>query len=90
MGRGAAVPKGGESRRIGSESSVDTLGEHFSCSGVIPGGLGVQGLGKEPSGEPTGGPAEWSVLSRLDFLTPWARPLVWEVPIRMAQEVGGS
>ena len=31
------------------------------------------------------------MLSRPDFLlTPWAKPRVWAVPVRMAQEVGGS
>ena len=57
-GRGAVVLRGGKSRRIGSEGAADKLGEHFSCSGVIPGGLEVQGLEKGPPGVLTGGAAE--------------------------------
>ena len=57
-GRGAVVLRGGKSRRIGSEGAADRLGEHFSCSGVIQGGLAVQGLGKGHPGVLTGGEAE--------------------------------
>ena len=42
--RGATVLRGGETRRVGSEGAADELGEHFSCSGAIPGGPKVQGL----------------------------------------------
>ena len=74
-GRGAVVLRGGETRRIGSQSAADKFGEHFSCSGVIPGGLETQGLGKGPPGVLAGGAAEKSVLGCLDFLlTPWAKP----------------
>ena len=90
-GSDAVVLRGGETRRIGSKSAADKFGEHFSCSGVIPGGLEIQGLGKGPPGVLAGGAAEKSVLGCLDFLlTPWAKPRVWAVPIRMAQGVGGS
>ena len=91
---GVGVPLslgGGETRRIGSKSAVDEFGENFNCSGVIPGGLEVQGLGKGPPGVLAGRAAEKSVLSSLYFLlAPWAEPQVWAVPIRVVQEVGSS
>ena len=57
-GRGAVVFRGGENRRIGSEGEADKFGEHFSCSGVIPGGLGVQGFGKGSPSVLAGGATE--------------------------------
>ena len=42
----SAEPRQTESRRIGNEDAADGIGERFSCSGVMPGGLEVQGLGK--------------------------------------------
>ena len=39
--REVALPARGESRSIGIEGAANKLGEHFSCSGVIPGGLEV-------------------------------------------------
>ena len=57
-GRGAIDLGVGESRRVGSKGAADELSEHFSCSGVIPGGLEVQGPGKGPPGILTGGAAE--------------------------------
>ena len=90
-GRGAIDLREGESWRIGSKGAADELGENFSCSGVVPSGLEVQGLGKGPPGILTGRAAELSMHSCLDFLlAPWAEPRVWAVPIWMAQEVGGS
>ena len=45
--RSAAVLGGrGGSRRIGSVGVADELNEHFSCSGVMSGGIEAQGLGK--------------------------------------------
>ena len=87
----AIIFRGGETRRIGSKGAANELGEHFSCSGVIPGGLEVQGLGEGPPGILTGRAAEKGVFSCLDFLsTPRAKPRIWAVPIGVAQEVGGS
>ena len=57
-GRGAINLGVSESRRVGSKRAANELSEHFSCSGVIPGGLEVQGLGKGPPGILTGGAAE--------------------------------
>ena len=57
-GRCAVVLGGGETRRIGSEGAANKLGKRFNCSGVIPGGFEVQGLGKVPSGILMGGAAE--------------------------------
>ena len=66
---------GGEFWKVGSESGADELGEQFGYSGVIPGGLEVQGLGKGPSGILTGRAAEYSVFGGLDsLLAPWAEP----------------
>ena len=91
VGWGCRCPRGGESRRVGSEGAANELGEHFDCSGVIPGGLEAQGLGKGPPGILTGRAAEYSVFGGLDFLpAPWAKPWIWAMPIGMAQEVGGS
>ena len=54
-----------ESREIGSKGAADELGEHFSCSGVIPSGLEVQSLRKGPPGILTGGSGvERAQLSR--------------------------
>ena len=88
---GAIVSRGGGAWRIGSEGAANELGKHFSCSGVIPGGLEVQGLGKGPPGILTGRAAEKGVFRCLDFLlTPRAKPWIWAVPIGVAREVGGS
>ena len=54
-GRGAIDLGVGESRRVGSRAAADELSEHFSCSGVIPGGLEVQ---EGPPGILAGGAAE--------------------------------
>ena len=76
---------GGESWRVGSESAADELGEHLDCSGVMPGGLEVQGLGKGPLGILTGRAAEYGMLGGLDFLlAPWAEPWFWAMPVGIA------
>ena len=67
-GWGTYVPGGSEARRLGSEGALDERGEHFGRSGVIPGGLEVQGLGEGPSSILTGGAAEYSMLSGFDLL----------------------
>lgn len=54
-GKGASVFGGCEARRVISEGAADELNENCGCSGVMPGGLEVQGLGKGPSGVLTGG-----------------------------------
>ena len=78
-------------RGVGSEGALDKCSEHFSCCGVVPGGLEVQGLGEGPPGMLTGGAADQSVLSSLDFLfAPRAEPRFWPMPTGMAQEVGGG
>ena len=41
---------GGGTWGLGSEGAIDECGEHFSCCGVVSGGLEVQGLGKGPPG----------------------------------------
>ena len=53
---GAIVLKGGKARRVGSEGALDECSKHLNCSGGIPGGLEVQGLGKGPPGVLTCGP----------------------------------
>ena len=63
VGRSAAALggwKGGGPRRTGSEgvALVDELSEHFSCSGITPGGLEAQGFGEGTPSIPTGGAAE--------------------------------
>ena len=40
-----------------SEGALDECGEHFDCSGVIPGGVEVLGLEKKSSSMLTGGAA---------------------------------
>ena len=65
---GAIFSRGGETRRIGSEGAANELGKHFSCGGVIPGRLEVQGLGKGPPGILTGRASEKGVFRCLDFL----------------------
>ena len=88
---GAVVLRGGKARRVGSEGALDECSKHLSCSGVIPGGLEVQGLGKGPPSVLTCGAAEQGVFSGLDLLLAlWAKPRVWAMPIWMAQEVGGG
>ena len=46
-GREGGVPmydlRRGEARTVGTEGVLDECGEHFDCSGAIPGGLEVQG-----------------------------------------------
>ena len=69
---------------------LNECGEHFGCSGIIPGGPEVQSLGKGLSSILTGGTAEKSMPSGLDFLlAPQAEPRFWAVPIGVAQEAGG-
>ena len=51
----------------------------------------MRGLGEGLPGIFTGGAAEQSVISGLDFLlTPRAEPRFWAVPIWTAQEIRGS
>ena len=89
--RGAYDLRGGKARRAGGKGVLDECGEHSGCSGVIPGGLEVQSLGKGLSGMLTGGVAEKSMLSGLDILfAPKAEPRFWAVPIGVAQEVGSG
>ena len=89
-GRGAYDLREGKARRVGGKGALDECGEHFGCSGVIPGGLEVQSLGKGLSSILTGGAAEKSMFSGLDILfAPKAEPRFWAVPIGVAQEVGG-
>ena len=52
-GVGVLCPRGGEARRVSSEVQWANQRD-YSCSGVIPGGLEVQGLGKGPPGVLTG------------------------------------
>ena len=89
--RGAYGLRGGKARRVGGKATLDECGEHFGCSGVIPGELEVQSLGKGLSSILTGEEAERSMLSGLDFLfAPKAEPGFWAVPIGVAQEVGSG
>ena len=67
-GRGAYDLRRSKARRVGNEGALDEWGEHFNCSGVIPGGLEAQGLGKGPSSMLTGGAAEHGVFCGPDFL----------------------
>ena len=57
-GRGAIDLGVGEPRTVGSNGAADRLSEHLICSGVIPGGPEVQGLGEGPPGELTSGATE--------------------------------
>ena len=66
--RGVYDLRGDKARRVGGKGALDECGEHSGCSGVIPGGLEVQSLGKGPSSILTGGAAEKSMLSGLDIL----------------------
>ena len=73
---GAIVLRGGKAWRVGIEGALDEYSKHLNCSGVMPGGLEVQGLGKGPPGGLTCGAAEQGVFSGLDLLAPWAEPRV--------------
>ena len=87
---GAYDLRGGKARRVGGKGALDECGEHVGCSGIIPGGLEVQSLGKGFSNILTGGAAEKSMFSGLNILfAPKAEPRFWAVPIGVAQEVGG-
>ena len=87
---GAIVLRGGKARREGSEGALDECSKHLNCSGVIPGGLEVQGLGKGPPGVLTCGAAEQGAFSGFDLFTPWTELRVRAMPVWVAQEVGGS
>ena len=53
MGLGCLRPRGSGSW-VGSEGATDKCDKNFSCCGVMPGGLEVQGLGEGLPGVPTG------------------------------------
>ena len=81
-GRGAYNLRRSAAQRIGSEGALDECGEHFDCSGVIPGGIEVQGLGKGSSSILAGGAADYGVSSGFDFLlAPWTKSWSWAMPI---------
>ena len=72
FGIGVPLSSGGETRRVGSEGAVDELGEHCSCSSVIPRGFEIQGLGKGPLAD--GDFPDKIVISFL-FVLWWGTPL---------------